>query len=166
MAVHPHRLASLILIVGTAFALTTPAAAQVSTEPEVHWSIEKSAWVRSNVGEDYHVEISESIWNPSPAIVASSEQFGIPGGDIDFGSDLGMVHRTHNELRVTFKPARRHKLRLHWLPMTYRQSTVLDRRLVFQGVAYDVGLPVDSSITWNAWVSATSSTSSRATASF
>ena len=62
-----------------------------------------------------------------------------------------MVHRTHNELRVTFKPARRHKLRLHWLPMTYRQSTVLDRRLVFQGVAYDVGLPVDSSITWNAW---------------
>ena len=28
---------------------------------------------------------------------------------------------------------------------------MLDRRLVFQGVAYDVGLPVDSSITWNAW---------------
>ena len=132
---------------GTAFGLTTPAAAQVSTEPEALWSTEKSAWVRSNVGEDYHVEISGSIWNPSPAIVAASEQFGIPGNNIDFGSDLGMVRRTHNELHVTFKPARRHKHRLHWLPMKYRQSTVLHRRLVFQGVAYDVGLPVDSSIT-------------------
>ena len=35
--------------------------------------------------------------------------------------------------------------------MKYWQSTVLHRWLVFQGVAYDVGLSVDSSITWNVW---------------
>ena len=140
-----------MLTAGTALALTAPVAAQVASEPEALSSSEPSAGVGSHVGEDYHIEISGSIWNPSPAIGGSSEQFGTFGDEIDFGSDLGMVRRTHNELRVTFKPARRHKFRLHWLPMRYQQSTVLRRQLVFQGVAYDVGLPVDSSIRWNVW---------------
>ena len=151
MRAHTQRCLSLIVTAGTALALTTPVAAQVTSEPEALPSIETSDGVGSSVGEDYHIEISGSIWNPSPAIVASSEQFGVLGSEIDFRSDLGMVRRTHNELRVTFKPARRHKLRLHWLPMRYQQSTVLQRRVVFQGVAYDVGLPVESSITWNVW---------------
>ncbi len=86
-----------------------------------------------------------------PAISASSEQFGIIGTTIDFGSDLGMVRQRHGELRVTLKPGRRHKLRVHWVPMRYQQSTVLERRIVFQGIAHDIGLPVDSSLTWNAW---------------
>ena len=104
-----------------------------------------------NVGEDYLVEVTGGMWNPSPTIVTSSEQFGIIGTDIDFGKDLGMIRRRHNELRLTLKPARRHKLRLHWLPMQYRQSAVLERSLVFQGIAYDIGLPVDSALTWDAW---------------
>ena len=140
-----------MLTAGTVLALTTPVAAQVASEPEALAAIDPSTSVGSYVGEDYHIEISGSIWNPSPAIGASSKQFGTFGDEIDLGSDLGMVRRTHNELRVTLKAARRHKFRLHWLPMRYQQSTVLHRRLVFQGVAYDVGLPVDSSITWNVW---------------
>ena len=73
--------------------------------------------------------------------MTSSEQFGIIGTDIDFLKDLGMIRRSHNELRLTLKPGRRHKLRLHWLPMQYRQSAVLQCSLVFQGIAYDIGLP-------------------------
>lgn len=35
--------------------------------------------------------------------------------------------------------------------MRYRQSAVLGRQIVFQGIEYNVDLPVNSSLTWNAW---------------
>ena len=35
--------------------------------------------------------------------------------------------------------------------MRYRQSAVLEREIVFQGIRYDIGLPVDAALTWNAW---------------
>ena len=151
MTAHGCRFALTLLVAGSVAAHAAPAAAQMPTEPGMAQPIAESGWTAANLVEDYHVEISGSVWNPSPVIVASSDQFGILGSEIDFASDLGMVRRSHNELRLTFKPARRHKLRLHWLPMRYQQRAVLTRRLVFQGVTYDLGLPVDSSITWNAW---------------
>ena len=151
MTAHGCRFALTLLVAGSVAAHAAPAAAQVPTEPGMAQPIAESGWTAANLAEDYHVEISGSVWNPSPVIVASSDQFGILGSEIDFASDLGMVRRSHNELRLTLKPAQRHKLRLHWLPMRYQQRTVLTRRLVFQGVTYDLGLPVDSSITWNAW---------------
>ena len=70
---------------------------------------------------------------------------------IDFQNDLGLVQQRHGEFRMTFKPGRRHKLRLHYLPMRYQQSGLLERTLVFQGIRYDIGLPVDSSFTWDTW---------------
>lgn len=35
--------------------------------------------------------------------------------------------------------------------MRYRQSAVLERQIVFHGIEHNVGLPVESSLTWNAW---------------
>ena len=149
MTAHAQRFAVSVLAAGGFVAFTAPAAAQGATGAGSRQPVDEVRGM--SVGEDYRLEISGSIWNPSPDIVASSDQFGILGTEIDFVSDLGMVRRSHNELRLTFKPGRRHKLRLHWLPMKYTQSAVLTRRIVFEGVAYDLGLPVDSSITWNAW---------------
>ena len=40
---------------------------------------------------------------------------------------------------------------MHWLPMRYRQSAVLEREIVFQGISHTIGLPVESSLTWDAW---------------
>ena len=142
---------AIIVVAGLALGLAHPAQAQFHPRGQPPWSSDDSLWGGSNGAEDYHVEISGGVWNPSAAISASSEQFGILGTSIDFGRDLGLVSRRHNELRLTFKPGRRHKLRLHWLPMEYRQSAVLERRLVFQGIAYDIGIPVNSALRWDTW---------------
>lgn len=125
---------------------------RTATAPdEAIWAANESVWRGGSVGEDYHLEVTGGLWNPTPAISASSEQFGIIGTTIDFGNDLGMVRQRHGEMRLTFKPGRRHKLRVHWMPMRYQQSAVLQREIVFQGIEYNLGLPVDSSLTWNAW---------------
>ena len=139
---------SLFLLAIGLFVAAVPVAAQQS---EYLWSIEESLFRGTSIGEDYTLEITGGMWDPRPSIVASSEQFGIIGSQIDFGNDLGMVRKRHPEMRLTFKPGRRHKLRLNWLPIQYSQSAVLERRVVFQGIAFDVGIGVDSALRWDAW---------------
>ena len=160
-----RRLIRVVIVAttGSVLSLALPAAGQTSQGPlrpgeptravprEAIWAVNESVWSGRAVGEDYHVQLTGGLWNPTPAISASSEQFGIVGTTIDFGSDLGMVRQRHGEVRLTFKPGRRHKLRVHWLPMRYQQSAVLQREIVFQGIRYNLGIPVDSSLTWNAW---------------
>ena len=161
------RYAFSVVIGGLAVILTTPATSQAQDAPdprneeaqvrpaqippEYLWSIEESLWRGTSIGEDYTLELNGGLWDPIPAFVASSEQFGIIGTEIDFTQDLGMIRKRHPELRMTYKPGRRHKLRLHWLPIQYTQSAVLQRQLVFQGIAFDAGVPVDSTIRWDAW---------------
>ena len=143
-----RHVATVLIVASTALlAAALPAQAQTETL----WSVEGSMFDGSSVGEDYVIEVTGGLWNPAAAINASSEQFGIIGTEIDFGQDLGLTSQPHGELRLTFKPARRHKLRLNWLPMEYRQSSVLERRLIFQGIAFDVGVPVDSMMRWDTW---------------
>jgi hypothetical protein len=143
------RLTYLLFLIGIALVVVTaPVAAQ---QPEYLWSIEESMFRGTSIGEDYTLEMTGGMWNPTPSIVVSSEQFGIIGSEINFGDDLGMVRKRHPEMRLTYKPGRRHKLRLDWLPMQYNQSAVLERRVVFQGIAFDAGVGVDSAIRWDTW---------------
>ena len=161
------RYAVSVVIGGLAVILTTPANSQAQDAPdprndesqvrpaqippEYLWSIEESLWRGTSIGEDYTLELNGGLWDPIPTFVASSEQFGITGTKIDFTQDLGMIRKRHPELRMTYKPGRRHKLRLHWLPIHYTQSAVLQRQLVFQGIAFNAGVPVNSTIRWDAW---------------
>lgn len=161
------RYAVSAVIGGLAVILTTPANSQAQDAPdprndesqvrpaqippEYLWSIEESLWRGTSIGEDYTLELNGGLWDPIPTFVASSEQFGITGTKIDFTQDLGMIRKRHPELRMTYKPGRRHKLRLHWLPIQYTQSAVLQRQLVFQGIAFNAGVPVNSTIRWDAW---------------
>lgn len=147
MTASRHVGAVLIVASAALFATAVPARAQMETL----WSVEGSMFSGSSIGEDFKLEVTGGLWNPAAAINASSEQFGILGTDIDFGEDLGLTSRQHGELRLTFKPGRRHKFRVNWLPMEYRQSSVLERRLIFQGIAFDVGVPVDSMMRWDTW---------------
>ncbi|MCL4814932.1 MAG: hypothetical protein KJ061_20810 [Vicinamibacteraceae bacterium] len=102
-------------------------------------------------GEKYHVEISVGYWNPEPEMVISSEQLGIPGSDIDFVTDLGIEKERFGDFRLILRPARKHKFRVSYLPMKYEAESVLSRTLVFNGIAYQVGLPVQSTFEWKAW---------------
>ncbi len=121
---------TMVAILG--IALPTPAQAPQGLPgpiaPPHFLPTEDRAWA---VGENYTLEFTAGLWSPAPAISASSEQFGIVGSMIDFQNDLGLVQQRHGEFRMTFKPGRRHKLRLHYLPMRYQQSGLLERTLVF-----------------------------------
>ncbi|TDI22316.1 MAG: hypothetical protein E2P06_13100 [Acidobacteria bacterium] len=124
----------------TLLALASPADAQVFRQPS-----------DVPIGENYHVEILGGMWNPTPDITISSDAFGIAGTDINFTSDLGITAQRFGEVRVRLRPGRKHRFRIDYVPIRYSAQSVVERRLVFRGIAYDVGVPVSSTITWNAW---------------
>ena len=103
------------------------------------------------VGEAYHVEVLGGMWNPTPNLTISSEAFGIAGTSIDFTNDLGIAPKRFGELRVRLRPGRKHRFRIDYVPISYSAQSVIERRLVFRGIAFDVGVPVSSTITWKTW---------------
>jgi hypothetical protein len=103
------------------------------------------------VGEKYHVEASILLWNPSLDAVISSESLGIVGSEIDVKQDLGYEDKSIRELRFVLRPGRKHKFRIGYTPISFDSDTMLERRIVFNGIAFDVGLPVQSDFVWNTW---------------
>jgi hypothetical protein len=102
-------------------------------------------------GEKYHFEIAGLLWQPTPEAVISSEALGILGTDIDFVADLGIEKETFGEMRLVLRPARKHKFRIDYLPVKYTAEKILERRIVFNGIAYTIGLPVNSELKWDTW---------------
>ena len=103
------------------------------------------------VGEDYKVELFGGLWNATPDMTIRSDEFGLVGSDIDFSRDLGIGTERFGELRIRLRPARKHRFRIDYIPMDFSAQTTVERRIVFRGISYDIGLPVSSSLTWNAW---------------
>lgn len=102
-------------------------------------------------GEKFHVEAAIILWNPNLEAVVSSESLGIVGTEIDVKSDLQFEDKTLREFRFVLRPARKHKFRIAYLPVSYDSDVMLERRIVFNGIAFDVGLPVQSEFKWNTW---------------
>ena len=102
-------------------------------------------------GERYHVEISGSLWDPSPQIVISSEAFGIAGSDVDFVKDFGIDKATFRQLKFVVRPATKHKFRFEYTPISYEAENTVTRTFIFNGQRYDIGLPVTSEIEWKAY---------------
>jgi hypothetical protein len=125
------------LLLGTA----SPAFAQFGARP----------YSDPATGETYHVEFAANFWSPSPDIVISSESLGIIGSNIDFVDDLGIEKEQFGELRLVLRPGLKHKFRFHYIPMEYNAEAVLKRSIVFNGIRYDVGLPVKSSTHWKSF---------------
>lgn len=103
------------------------------------------------LGEQYHVEISGGLWNPSPDVIISSEQLGIVGTDIDFVNDLGISKKQFGDLRIVLRPTTKNKFRIGYTPIEYVASTTLTRDIVFNAQRYRVSLPVDSVLSWKQW---------------
>ena len=103
------------------------------------------------IGEKYHVEAAISFWNPSLDAVISSESLGIPGSEIDVKDDLGYTDKAIREFRFVLRPGRKHKLRVAYTPIEYDGDVLLQRTIVFNGIAFNVGLPVQTEFKWNTW---------------
>jgi hypothetical protein len=102
-------------------------------------------------GETYHIEFSAGYWNPSADITVASEQLGIVGTNIDFKKDLGLTDQRFPALNLVLRPSKKLKFRFEYLPMRYDSSAILRRVIVFNGIAYVVGLPVDSTLDWKTY---------------
>ncbi len=103
------------------------------------------------IGEDYHAEVSGDLWNPTPALTISSEALGIVGNTIDGVNDLGFTTTRFKELKVVLRPAKKHKLRFDYIPITFDAGTNLRRDIVFNGQLYHANLPVNSRLEWKAY---------------
>ena len=102
-------------------------------------------------GEKYHIEGGADFWFPTADMVVESEQLGIPGSSIDLKRDLGLVDTRFRALQLQLRPARSHKLRFEYLPVTYSQSATLAADIVFNGIRYRLGLPVNSTLDWKTY---------------
>ncbi|MDP6579986.1 MAG: hypothetical protein QF681_04955 [Vicinamibacterales bacterium] len=138
--VHTHRATITASCLVTLLTLASPASAQFFGQAS-----------DLPIGEDYHVEVLGGLWSPTPKIQLSSDEFGIAGTSIDFASDLGIGQQRFGELRLRLRPGRKHRFRIDYVPIRYSAQSVVERRLVFRGIAFDVGVPVTSAITWNTW---------------
>jgi len=96
------------------------------------------------VGEQYHIEATYGWWNAEPSLVVNSTALGILGSDVDLITDLGIAKKRLSQLDITLRPARKHKFRFEYLPITYESDAILKRTFVFNGQRYSVGLPVQT----------------------
>jgi hypothetical protein len=110
--------------------------------------------VEPTIGENYHIEASFDLWFPTADLVVASGGSGVltglVGTQIDAKSDLGLTDSTLPQFNVVFRPARKHKLRLQYIPIKYEQTAKLPRSIDFNGQRYTVNLPVNSSLDWKA----------------
>ena len=102
-------------------------------------------------GERYHVEVGGFLWSPTPDIVISSESLGIVGSSIDFVNDLGIEKSTFKQIRVVLKPARKHKFRFEYTPITYDAEGRLSADVIFNGIRFPVTFPVTTNLQWKAY---------------
>jgi hypothetical protein len=103
-------------------------------------------------GERYHVELSYGLWDPSPEVSIASESLGIPGSTIDLVDDFGIESRRLPEFRAILRPAQKHKFRIGYIPIKYEvESAVLRRDIIFNGIRFNVGLPVNAEARWDTW---------------
>jgi len=108
----------------------------------------------TTVGDKYHVEGGVDFLFPTAELTVASGGSGvlagIPGTDINAKRDLGLEDKNLLQLNLVLKAGQRHKLRVHFLPIKYEQSSILTRQIDFNGQRYNVGLPVNSTLNWKA----------------
>jgi hypothetical protein len=103
------------------------------------------------INEPFHVEVAFNLWNPVPNFVVSSESLGIPGTNIDVQADLAVAQKTMYEIRLVLRPAKHHKFRFQYLPMTYTGQTTLSTELIFNGIKFPVSTVVATDFRWKTY---------------
>ncbi len=102
-------------------------------------------------GERFRVEVGGFLWRPTPDIVIRSESLGIVGSSIDFVNSLGIETSTFKQIRVVLKPARKHKFRFEYTPITYDAEGSLSADVIFNGIRFPVRFPVTTNLQWKAY---------------
>jgi hypothetical protein len=102
-------------------------------------------------GESYRIEAGADLWMPTADMTVSSESLNIPGSQIDLKRDLGATDQRFRALQLQLRPGTSHKLRFQYLPVRYEASSLLDQDIVFNGIRYRVGIPVNTTFDWKTY---------------
>jgi hypothetical protein len=103
-------------------------------------------------GEDFHVELGLMFWTPTPDLVIGSDSFAVIGSPtIDFVQEFAIDNERFREFRLVAKPGRKHKLRFSYVPVTYENSTPIQRTVVIGGRPVAVNTTVNSDVDWKIW---------------
>src|SRR5947209_6379707 len=78
-------------------------------------------------GESYHIELSGGLWFPNADITIANTALSQTGTDVNLKSDLGLVDKRFSQFDAVFRPARRHKIRVQFIPIKYTQSATPTR---------------------------------------
>lgn len=98
------------------------------------------------VGEDYLIELEGRYWRPRlDGTVRIVEQGG--GTDVDLVRDTGLEERKDfGEGRLQIKFARRHKLQLSYLPLSWDGDRIISRTFQFSGQTFSAGTRVQTNL--------------------
>jgi hypothetical protein len=104
-------------------------------------------------GEQFHIEGAAGFWAPTADMRISSEALGLVGTTIDFKKDLGHTDQKFREFHLVLRPARKHKLRLQYIPIEFIQDNgfKIPHDIIFNGQKYASGLPTTSQLLWKAY---------------
>src|SRR5262245_15692613 len=135
--------------------LSTPAEAQSQPQPPPPSRVAPSPVDDLATGERYHVEAAVGYWFPGSNLTVSSAGSGalagLIGSTIDFKRDLGLTDTHFPEMHLEARPVRSQKIRFQYIPISFQQSSLLQRDLLFNGQRYRLGLPVESTLEWKAY---------------
>jgi hypothetical protein len=146
-AIRSYRWADFAAMVGTfAFCLmSVPADAQYTPRP-----LNDPA-----TGEQYHIEGAFDLWLPGSELVLTSSGSGalsgLPGSEINAKRDLGFTDEHFPALHLQLRPAKSHKFRLQYIPIGYTGTGTLNRPIDFNGIRYNIGVQVNSTMDWKAY---------------
>ena len=132
------RTRSVLLTLAGLLALVPQAEAQFSAVPLQHPS------------EEYAVAFDLLYWRPTPDLLITDDAVVTPA-PVDFVQTFGLEDDRFRELRVTVKPARKHKLRVSYLPVRYEQTARLDTDVRFGGQSFVVNTDATTDIDWVLW---------------
>lgn len=103
------------------------------------------------LGERYNIEFGGGLWMPSVSGSIASEQFDIPASTIDFVNDLGFKKTNFADVRLVLRPAKKHKFRVQYTPVSYSAESIFSRDISFNGTLYPANVPVNSTFDWKVW---------------
>lgn len=103
------------------------------------------------MGENYRVEVAGAWWKPNLFGSVSSDSLELVGSKVDLVNDLGFGAARFRDIRITVKPARKHKFRFQYTPLDYAAEGQLARQITFAGRVFDVALPISSKLGWKVW---------------
>jgi hypothetical protein len=117
--------------------LSGPATARAQTPDDI------------NPGEKFHVEFGTVFWQPSPKLVINTDS-GISIGvtEFDFAEQFGIETKRFSEFRFVAKAARKHKVRVSYVPVKYEETADIPP-ITFNGTTFSGRAAVN--ITWDLW---------------